>query len=218
MAATALDGKGHRVYRSSQRSGQAQRTRRRIVAAAEQEFVRAGFATTTMRSVATAAEVSVPTVERLFGSKTVLLKAAIDVAIAGDQDPVAVLDRAWVADADAAVGATEFLAVVAGVVRPAMDRSAGLVLAAFQAAATDETLAGLAQQLAEQRAATVAWIVDGVRRRAPLRAGVSRRRAIDQLWLLMDPAVYDGAVRHRGWTSAAYERWFVEAASRLLLD
>jgi hypothetical protein len=30
--------------------------------------------------------------------------------------------------------------------------------------------------------------------------------------------VYDGAVRHRGWTSAAYERWFVEAASRLLLD
>jgi len=148
----------------------------------------------------------------------VLLKAAIDVAIAGDHDPVAVLDRGGVAGADATAGATDFLAEVARVVRPAMTRSAGLVLAAFQAAATDETLAGLAQQLAEQRAATVAWIVDGVRGRAPLRAGVTRRRAIDQLWLLMDPAVYDGAVRHRGWTPAAYERWFVEAASRLLLD
>ena len=218
MPATAPDGKGRRAYRSPQRSEQAQRTRKRVVAAAAQEFVRVGFATTTMRSVATAADVSVPTVERLFGSKTVLLKAAIDAAIAGDHDPVAILDRAWVADADAASDATEFLAVVARVVRPAMTRSAGLVLAAFQAAATDETLAGLAQQLTAQRADTVAWIVDGVRRRAPLRAGVTRRRAIDQLWLLMDPALYDGAVRHRGWTPAAYERWFVEAASRLLLD
>jgi AcrR family transcriptional regulator len=213
-----MDGKGRRVYRSPRRTSQAQRTRERVLAAAAQEFVRAGFAATTVRSVATAAEVSVPTVERLFGSKTMLLKAAIDVAIAGDHDPVAVLDRAWAAEADATAGATEFLAVVARVVRQAMARSAGLVLAAFQAAATDETLVDLAQQLAEQRAATLAWIVDGVRRRAPLRAGVTRRRAIDQLWLLMDPAVYDGAVRYRGWTPAAYERWFVEATSRLLLD
>ena len=147
MPATAPDGKGRRVYRSPRRTAQAQRTRERVVAAAAQEFVRAGFAATTMRSVATAAEVSVPTVERLFGSKTMLLKAAIDVAIAGDHDPVAILDRAWAAEADATAGATEFLAVVARVVRQAMARSAGLVLAAFQAAATDETLVDFAQHL-----------------------------------------------------------------------
>jgi AcrR family transcriptional regulator len=171
-----------------------------------------------MRAIAAEAGVAVPTLELGFGTKARLLKAAIDVAIAGDHDPVAVLDRAWVADAQAAAGATEFLAVVARVVRPAMTRSAGLVQAAFQAAATDETLTDLARQLAEQRAATVGWIVDGLRRRAPLRAGVSRRRAVDQLWLLMDPAVYDSATRHRGWTAATYEKWFVDAASRLLLD
>ena len=38
---------------------------------------------------------SVATVELLFGTKVALLKAAIDVAIAGDDEPVAVLDRAW---------------------------------------------------------------------------------------------------------------------------
>jgi hypothetical protein len=39
--------------------------------------------------------VSVPTVELLFGNKARLLKAAIDVAIAGDDDAVPVLDRSW---------------------------------------------------------------------------------------------------------------------------
>jgi AcrR family transcriptional regulator len=209
VPASAPDGKGRRVYRSPQRSAQARRTGDRVLAAAAAEFVRLGYAATTMRSVAAAAGVSVPTIERRYGSKARLLKAAIDVAIAGDHEPVAVLDRGWVADAEAAAGAAEFLAVVARVVRPAMTRSAGLVLAA---------LADLARQLSDQRAATVGWIVDGLRRRGPLRAGVSRDHAVDQLWLLMDPAVYDGATRHRGWTPAGYEQWFVEAAGRLLLD
>jgi AcrR family transcriptional regulator len=188
------------------------------VAAAAREFVRAGYAATTMRSVAAAAQVSVPTVERLFGSKARLLKAAIDVAIAGDHDPVAVLDRGWVAEAQSVGTAAEFLAVVGRVVRPAMTRSAGLVLAAFQAATTDDTLAGLARELNDQRTTTVAWIVDGLRRRTTLRAGVSGRLAIDEVWLLMDPAVYERLTRHRGWTPARYEKWFTETVLRLLVD
>ncbi len=119
MPASSADGKGRRVYRSPRRSEQARRTGERVVAAAAAEFVRVGYAATTMRSVAAAADDAVPTVERLYGSKARLLKAAIDVAIAGDHDPVAVLDRAWVADAEAAAGAAEFLAVVARAAPPA---------------------------------------------------------------------------------------------------
>ena len=48
-----------------------------------------------MRAIAAAAGVAVPTVELGFGTKARLLKAAIDVAIAGDDEPVPVLDRAW---------------------------------------------------------------------------------------------------------------------------
>jgi TetR/AcrR family transcriptional regulator, regulator of autoinduction and epiphytic fitness len=215
---SSTDGKVRRLYRSPRRSEQARETRERVVASAARQFVRAGYAATTMRSVAAAAQVSVPTVERLFGSKARLLKAAIDVAIAGDHDPVAVLDRGWVAEAQSVGTAAEFLAVVGRVVRPAMTRSAGLVLAAFQAATTDETLAGLARELNDQRTATVAWIVDGLRRRTTLRAGVSRRLAIDEVWLLMDPAVYERLTRHRGWTPARYEKWFTETVLRLLVD
>ena len=76
----------------------------------------------------------------------------------------------------------------------------------------------LAQKLATQRATTVAWIIDGIGDRAALRAGLTRRHAIDQVWLLMDPAVYLRLTRHRGWSPADYETWFTGTITRLLLD
>ena len=88
-----------RAYRSPRRDAQARLTRRRVLEAATASFLARGYAGTTMRAVAGGAGVSVATVELLFGTKVALLQAAIDVAIAGDDEPVAVLDRAW---ADAA--------------------------------------------------------------------------------------------------------------------
>ena len=85
-----------------------------------------------------------------------------------------------------------------------MSRSAGLVL---EAAPTDADM----QALAAQRATTVAWIVDGLRQHAALRAGLTRRHEIDQVWLLMDPAVYQRLTRYRGWRPAQYERWLVDS-------
>ena len=218
MPRTGPGGKPSRVYRSAQRTARAQHTRQRIVAAATEQFASAGYPATTMRSIAAAAGVSVASIELAFGTKAQLLKSAIDVAIAGDHDPVAVLDRDWATAAQAAATVPDFLSAVARTLRPAMTRSAGLVLAAFDAAETDPALRPLAEQLATQRAATVAWIVDGIGNRAALRAGLTRRHAIDQVWLLMDPAVYQRLTRYRGWSPAGYEKWFTGTITRLLLD
>jgi AcrR family transcriptional regulator len=206
------------VYRSPRRDAQAQDTRRRIISAATEQFASAGYPATTMRSIAAAAGVSVASIELAFGSKARLLKAAIDVAIAGDHDPVAVLDRDWATAARATITVHDFLTAVGRTLRPAMTRSAGLVLAAYDAAGTDPALRELAEQLSTQRAATVAWIVDGIRDRAALREGITRRDAIDQVWLLIDPAVYHRLTRYRGWSPARYEKWFTDTITRLLLD
>src|SRR5260221_7840909 len=115
-----------RRYRSSLRDAQARRTRRRVLDAATAVFLDRGYGGATIRAIADGAKVSVPTVEALFGTKARLLKAAIDVAIAGDDEPVAVLDRGWAADARQAGTAEEFLSVVAGVVAAAQARSAGV--------------------------------------------------------------------------------------------
>jgi AcrR family transcriptional regulator len=215
---TSPDGKPSRVYRSPRRAAQAQDTRRRIVSAATGQFASAGYPATTMRSIAAAAGVSVASIELAFGSKARLLKAAIDVAIAGDHDPVAVLDRDWATAARATTTVHDFLTAAGRTVRPAMTRSAGLVLAAYDAAGTDPALRELAEELSTQRAATVAWIIDGIRDRAVLREGITRRHAIDQVWLLIDPAVYHRLTRYRGWSPAHYEKWFTDTITRLLLD
>src|SRR5258708_39885790 len=93
-----------RRCRSSLRYAQARRTRQRVLDAATAVFLDRGYGAATIRAVADGAKVSVPTVEALFGTKARLLKAAIDVAIAGDDEPVAVPDRGRAAAARQARG------------------------------------------------------------------------------------------------------------------
>src|SRR5690348_11347482 len=143
-------GRVARSYRSPQRAEQARRTRRQVLEAATAQFLRSGYSGATVPAIARAAGVSVPTVELLFGTKARLLKAAVNVAIAGDDESVPVLDRAWTARAVRASTLEAFLDVAAGVVTAAQLRSAGLVLALFEAARTDAALAGLADQMTAQ--------------------------------------------------------------------
>jgi AcrR family transcriptional regulator len=206
-----------RVYRSNRREAQARRTRQRVLAAARVVFLARGYAGATMRAIATEAGVSVPTVEALFGTKARVLKAAIDVSIAGDDEPVPVLGRPWTDAARGAGTADGFLAIAAGVIAPAQVRAAGLVLAVFEGSSTDPELAQLVAQMVDQRATTAEWLVDGVTRTARLRPGCSRQEAIDTVWVLMDPAVFDRLTRQRGWTVEQYEAWLARSIGRLLI-
>jgi AcrR family transcriptional regulator len=197
-----------------QRAERARRTRRRIIDAAAALFLERGYAGATVRAIAEAAGVAVPTVELGFGTKARLLKAAIDVAIAGDDEPVPVLDRAWADTARNATSPAALLAVAAEVIAAAQSRSAGLVLAVFEGGRTDPDLAALARELTDQRAGTARWLVDALAALAPPHADAAD--AADDLWLLMDPAIFDRLVRHRGWTPERYGRWFARTAHALL--
>ncbi|MBO0694442.1 MAG: TetR/AcrR family transcriptional regulator [Acidimicrobiaceae bacterium] len=205
-----------RPYRSPKRREQARQTRRRILVAATEQFRSFGYAGTTMGAIASAAGVSVPTVELAFSTKASLLKEAIDVAIAGDDEPVPLLERPWAAGLLQTTTAGEFLAGVAEVVVASAQRAAALVLAAFEAAQADDRLASLAAQLKTQRAVTAAWIVDGITARSTLRT--DRAEAIDTVWLLMDPAVFDRLTTDRGWTGQRFGTWFSSSVLRLLAE
>src|SRR5215470_1984997 len=117
---------GARRYRSPRREQQARRTRARITAAAARQFLARGYAAATMRAVAADAGVALPTVELVFGTKARLLKAVIDTAIAGDDEPVPMLARQWATRAESAAGAAGFAAVCAGQLAESAQRAAGL--------------------------------------------------------------------------------------------
>ena len=204
-----------RGYASASRTEQARQTRKRVIEAATRLFVQQGYATTTMRGIAAAAEVSVPTVELLFGTKAQLLHIVIDVAVAGDDEPVPVLGRAWAAEAESTHDLTDFLSAVAQVLCEAQARSAGVILA-YEAAAADPDIHVLIADRESQRQRTASWIVDGVMTRAALRSGLDRTAAVDTVWMLMDPVVFSRLTRNRAWSADHYASWFADSVTRLL--
>jgi AcrR family transcriptional regulator len=203
-----------RPYRSPQREAQARATSQRVRSAATALFTEYGYAGTTVRAIAAKAEVSVP----LFGTKARLLKAAIDVAIAGDDEPVAMLDRQWAREAAEAIDVETLLSIVASVLAPAQDRSSGLVLSVFEGAKSDPELESLAAQMSSQRATMAAWVVGRLVAIGALDREISEDGAIDTLFALMEPALFEGLIRRRGWTLDRYEQWLARSLLHLLVS
>jgi AcrR family transcriptional regulator len=206
-----------RAYISAARSQQARLTRKRVIDAASRLFVARGYATTTMRAIAAEAGVSIPTVELLFGTKAQLLHVVLDVAIAGDDEPIPMLSRAWADNAQSRDDVAEFLSAVAEVLREAQVRSAGIMLAAYEAATADPDIHVLVADRELQRERTAGWIVDNVLGRASLRVGLDRAAAIETVWMLMDPVIFSRLTRHRGWSPERYATWFAGSVAQLLV-
>ncbi len=71
----------------TRRAERAEATRRRVLDAAVRLFVERGYHSTTIESIAVAADVSVETIYKRFGSKAGMLKAARDAAVADAPEP-----------------------------------------------------------------------------------------------------------------------------------
>ena len=125
-----------RSYDASGRRTAAAGNRTRVVAAATELLVTKGYASTTVAEVAAAAGVSVPFVYAAFGNKVGLLKRVLDVAIAGDDEPVAVRDRADAVAAIAARTARRRCQLTAELVTRISARTAPLIDVVRQAAGT----------------------------------------------------------------------------------
>jgi AcrR family transcriptional regulator len=208
---------GVRVYRSPRREEQARRTRARVIEAAREHFLAAGYTTTTMRGIASAAGVSVQTVELAFGTKRALFKAVLDVTIAGDDRPIPVLQREQARAAESTTGVESFLDLVGQLVRTVSERVAGILAVLAEASRVDDDMAALGRELDAQRAATAGWIVRGIAERAELRDHVSHEHAVDTVWLLMDPFVFRRLTGDRGWTADQFQRWFTDGIRQLLV-
>ncbi|MGA8993582.1 MAG: helix-turn-helix domain-containing protein, partial [Nocardioidaceae bacterium] len=136
-----------REYRSPLRQGQAAQTRRAVLDAATRQFGEHGWAGTSMRAVAEDAGVSVETVYAAIGPKAELLRQAIDVAIVGDDEPVALDQRPEFATT--AVGDLPTrIEAGAALITAAHERTVGVLRALREGAAGD---AALAQRLAQAR-------------------------------------------------------------------
>ncbi len=193
-------------YNSPLRARQAAETRQSIVNAAIALFRDQGWAATTLPMVAAEAGVAVDTVYSAFGSKSGLLMAAIDLAIAGDDDPTAMVDRPELA-LFAKGRRIERLRTGVRFTIGVYQRSIPILKALQEAAASDAAAAArLAKYDDDRRNVMVAGL-------ALILDGPAPDHVVDAIWALVSPEVYSMLTERRGWSEAEAETWLVEMAS-----
>jgi|SRR5215475_11389959 len=205
-------------YTSTLRAAQARTTRRAIVDAAARLFTERGYGATTIDAIAEAAGVSRKTVFTSVGGKTEALKLAIDWAIAGDDEPVPILERPHVKAAlQHEPDARRILVRYAHDVRQASARTAPLHQVVQSAAGLDADIRALAEDGRAQRIRGMRAIAQALADRGALKPDLTPSEAADILWLLIDPSVYHRLVIEQKWTPGRYQDWLADALISLLI-
>jgi AcrR family transcriptional regulator len=196
------------------RSARTRATRRRIVDAAAELFVSAGYGATTLEQIAARAGVAVQTVYFHFGNKRTVLKEAVDVAAVGDDEPVALLDRSWLDEAAAEPDAHRVLQLWVAQGREIFARIAPIMRVVRDAAVTDPESAAQWATNEAQRATAFGVLVQQLDERGALRVPVDE--AVDIVCAVHGLELY-GVLAARGWTPERWERFVVDALAHALL-
>jgi AcrR family transcriptional regulator len=195
--------------RSRNRAAQAERarvTRRRIVAAATTLFVRDGYLQTTMAGIAREAGVAVQTLYLSFGSKVAVLAAALDVAIAGDDEPVPVLLRPWrrqvLDEPDGPAALSHFIGAASQII----ERHYPLY-AAISSASADPELADLLERNKNARFETHGQLTRDLSGKAGFTRDLTVEQAAQIVYALLSQETYGLMVLEHGWSVGAWAGW-----------
>lgn len=204
-----------RKYSSPVREESTAGTRRRIIEAASELFARDGYRGTTIAAIARRAGVSAQSVY-LAGSKSSLLMAAFELALAGDEGTHPLHERPALA-AVMALPPAEALPAYLRFLAQANERTADISRALYAAAETDAAVAELVADLNERRHADIRMAITWCEANGLLQGEASPEDRTEVLTYLVSPDTYRFFVRERGWSPAQYERWLGEAIVLLVL-
>jgi AcrR family transcriptional regulator len=212
--ATNVNSRG---YDGSRRKEQARATRAAMLDAARSLFLEHRYAGTTLAMVADAAGVSVQNVYKVFGNKAGLVKALFDVSIAGDDEPVAVEDRASIVAVRSETDPRRKLALYGDHMAAIGPRAMPILLVVRDAAAADDAAAAVWDALQHERLSGMTRFAGELDRDGHLRAGVRRADARDVLWTFSSLEVWDLLVTQRRWSARRYGGWIGEQLAAALL-
>lgn len=188
-------------------------TRNRVIEAASRLFVANGYTGTTMADIAKEAGVAMQSVYTAGRSKADLLHAAVDRAVAGDDQEVMVHDRyaALLADETDPVAQIQILAAFACDIQ---ERSAPLQLAYRQAAAVDATVAKSVEDAHRRRRETTGIVLDML---PPARLRIPPEECADIVWALTSAETNLLLRNVLGWTWPEIRAWLPRTLEALLL-
>ncbi|WP_172595800.1 TetR/AcrR family transcriptional regulator [Nocardia brasiliensis] len=196
------------------REDAARRTRDIVVRAAMQVFAERGYAGATIDQIANCAGVSRPTVFAA-GNKAQLFALARQYVDNDGDGAEADSTMTQILEIDDPRRLLERFATHTAAI---MRRARPLQGVLEQAAGTDPELAELLKSTQQRLLETAGSVVAAVAATRSLRRGISRRAAIDVLWLQLQYTNYQRLVDERGWSHREFERWLATAMIATLLE
>lgn len=204
---SSQDSDGRRSRGDNGGQARTRLARTAVVQAARALFLERGYPATTIEAISDTSDVPAATVYRLFSSKLGILKAVLDVSIAGDDQAAPLQDRASARALFADPDPVRQLSGFAGFCRQINARSAPIYRILLSASGSDPEAAALLGEYTRQRQEGQGQIARSLARTGVLRPELKERDAADIIHALMSPEVYRLLVEERAWPPERYERW-----------
>lgn len=200
-----------RRYDASRRQEQARENRGRILEVARRLFLEQGYAETAMPEIAAAASVSTQTVYKVFANKATLLKAVFDVSVAGDDEPIPMLERDLIGEIRAEPDAARKLTRYAAHLAEGAHRYVPVHLLVRAAAGADRAAADVWEQTRQESLTGMTYFAADLVATGQLHPGLSADEVRDILCTYHGPDLYELLVLERGWSAERYGQ-FVAAS------
>ncbi len=197
---------GSRTRRRISHAEQSRETRRRIVATATKLFLRDEYLRVTMNALAKEADVAVRTLYLSYANKTAILSAAFDTAVAGDDEPVPIVERDWykslASDPSGPVCVANFFDHSATII----ERSTPLY-AVIRAASAEPEVAELLATNKRERHAALLGVAERIAQKKGFRKDLTAEDAAGIMYALSSAESYLMLVNEHGWSSKQWRRW-----------
>ena len=207
-----------RRYDNAGRAARAAANRAAVLRAGHDVLIEKGYGGATMAAIARAAGVSVETVYKGFGSKIELVGQILDKAVAGDDEPIALIERLDFGRALHAGSGAEILAEFCTASCRILERIGPLIGALFVAARAGEPeLRALAEEAGRRRLADFTRVVEAVAAAGDLHPDLDVTEATATLWTVGSPELYLQFRDDLGWSNEHYRSWLTRSTRALLL-
>lgn len=210
--------KPKRIYRSARRTQGASETRDAILSAARGSFLRNGWKSTTIASIARSASVAPETIYSVFGNKRALIKAIVGQAVRRDAPDIPLLEQAGPRAVRAAKDPSLLISLFATDISRVLEQVAPLVAVVQEAARAEPELNELYREIHAGRRRNLAAVATALANLGRLRGGMSETEALDIIWRAASPEQFMLCRQVEGLSQEAYAEWLSASLKLLLLE
>ena len=199
------------------RARKALATRHSVLAAAETQFIRDGYASTTIAAIAAAADVAAATVYAVFGNKRSILSELLAVRVTGADDAVPLQDREQWQAIEQEPDPRRQLGLLAAQATQIGNRIGRLYQVLAGASGSDPEIAELYRRQQQARYEDQQRLARSLAGQGALKEGMSAATATDIMWAIANPHTHHALISERRWPPEQYEQWLTHLLACALL-